>query len=77
MIELFFPSTTGHTQSWELGQPGLLTECEGPNLSTYGPMNPIKEFVYDFLSTFFKEIYSVFPDKYLHIGGDEVDLTCW
>ncbi len=68
---------TGHTQSWELGQPGLLAVCNGTKLSTYGPMNPIKQSVYDFLSSFFGEIYSVFPDKFLHIGGDEVDLSCW
>lgn len=69
--------TPGHTQSWELGHPGLLTVCNGTQLSTYGPMNPIEPTVYDFLSTFFSEIYNVFPDKYLHIGGDEVDVSCW
>jgi len=67
----------GHTQSWEPGNPGLLTVCNGSRLSTFGPLNPIQPSVYEFLKQFFNEIYSVFPDQYLHIGGDEVDLSCW
>ncbi len=40
-------------------------------------MNPTKESVYVFLEQLYSEIASVFPDQYLHIGGDEVDTNCW
>ena len=77
MLQNFPPS--GHTQSWELGHPGLLTECYagGRPDGRKGPMDPTKESVYDFLKVFFKEIGTVFPDKYMHLGGDEVTTSCW
>ena len=79
----------GHADSWEAGQPGLLTKCNTINDTSkhsrshhqqawnYGPINPIKESVYTFLASFFKEIASVFPDKLMHLGGDEVGTKCW
>ena len=69
----------GHTESWEPGNPGLLTPCyhNGAPTGQYGPMDPTKRSVFDFLHRFFKEVTTVFPDKYLHIGGDEVSLDCW
>jgi len=72
--------TPGHTQSFEPGQPGLLTECydsRGQKNGFMGPMNPTKKRVYAFLEAFFEEVTQVFPDKYLHLGGDEVDFNCW
>lgn len=40
-------------------------------------MNPLEEKLYPFLHKFFKEVGTVFPDKYMHLGGDEVDMECW
>lgn len=77
--------TPGHTLSWGKGQPNLLTECfynnqsmgEKEKTKSYGPMNPIIDSTYEFLEEFFREIVKRFPDQYLHLGGDEVDFTCW
>lgn len=58
--------TPGHTKSWELGQPGLLTPCEDDNgiqTGIYGPMDPTLKSTFEFLENFFEEIVNVFPDK--------------
>jgi len=116
--------TPGHTQSWGLGHPEVLTKCgtktsstsgsssyfdaaaaadngiinlvpenevsqrgsskgsissqvDGGPLPEYGPVNPIKNSTYEFMAKLFEEISQVFPDPWLHLGGDEVDKSCW
>lgn len=72
--------TPGHTYSWGLSRPDLLTQCyQGahPVNGYLGPMDPSKNDTYRFLKTFFNEVMHVFKDQYMHLGGDEVPMTCW
>ena len=41
---------------------------------------PGEEFVYEFLGNVFRELSTVFPSRYIHLGGDEAGnppLGCW
>ncbi|XP_041652472.1 beta-hexosaminidase subunit alpha [Cheilinus undulatus] len=69
----------GHTKSWGKGQSDLLTPCyKGSTPSgTFGPINPTLPSTYKFMAALFKEVSSVFPDSYIHLGGDEVNFSCW
>lgn len=72
--------TPGHTRSWGMAYPELLTACYGPSGKAngkLGPMDPTNPAVYDFMRNLFTEIVQVFRDEYLHLGGDEVPFDCW
>lgn len=61
------------------GQSDLLTPCYrgGTPSGVFGPVNPALPSTYQFMARLFKEVSSVFPDSYIHLGGDEVDFSCW
>ena len=42
-----------------------------------GPLNPVTPSTIPFVQALYKEIGRVFPDKWVHIGGDEVPFGCW
>ncbi len=52
------------------GQPG-----QGKLFSV--PLCPCKESTFEFARNVYKEIFALFPSKYVHIGGDEVDKSTW
>jgi len=54
--------------------------CNGEN--TWGtfftkPICPCNETTFEFAENVFSEIMDIFPSKYIHIGGDEVDRSDW
>ncbi|SDD31264.1 hexosaminidase [Mucilaginibacter pineti] len=54
--------------------------CNGENSwgeSFTKPICPGIETTYEFAQNIFSEIMQIFPSKYIHIGGDEVDRTSW
>ncbi|KAI5631851.1 glycosyl hydrolase family 20, catalytic domain-containing protein [Phthorimaea operculella] len=68
----------GHTSSWGAAYPSLLTECYSyGKVTSLGPMNPTRNTTYKLLRDLFQEVQGVFPDHYIHVGGDEVELNCW
>ncbi|KAK2576822.1 hypothetical protein KPH14_005456 [Odynerus spinipes] len=71
--------TPGHVASWGLAYPQLLTQCydSSGKEKGMGPLNPTNPEVYEFMKNLFSEIVQVFPDQYLHLGGDEVPFDCW
>ena len=72
----------GHASSWFVGYPEL---ASGPGpykiqhqAGLFEPvMDPSRPEVYAFLDSFIAEIAGLFPDPYIHIGGDEVDPAQW
>lgn len=41
------------------------------------PLDPTQQFTYTLLAGFLSDMNQVFPDSYLHLGGDEVVFGCW
>lgn len=75
--------TPGHSSSWGAAMPQLLTQCYDNESQPIvdknynAPFDPTHESLYAFLAQLFQEIFDRFPDTYVHLGGDEVDFTCW
>lgn len=58
----------------------ILTECyvNSTNPSgEFGPIDPSENSTYTFLENFLGELTSVFKDQYIHLGGSELDYSCW
>jgi hexosaminidase len=72
----------GHSTSWFVGYPELASAPGRYSIERrFGVMdpsfNPAEEKVYEFFDRFFGEMASLFPDPYLHIGGDENNGKHW
>ncbi len=72
----------GHSTAWLVGHPELAS-APGPysierRWGVFDPaMDPTSEQTYKFLAEFIGEMARLFPDKFFHVGGDEVNGKQW
>lgn len=72
----------GHTTAWFVSHPELAS-APGPykierKWGVFDPaMDPTNERLYEILDGFLGEMAALFPDAYLHIGGDESEGKHW
>src|ERR1043166_926465 len=72
----------GHSTSWLVGYPEM-GSAPGPYKIERGAgifepaLDPTREQTYKFLDTFLGEMAALFPDAYMHIGGDENEGKQW
>lgn len=76
--------TPGHVRTgYTALKPPILTTCYDSSgkplagIGATGPLDPTINATYDFLSALYKELQSLLPDKFVHVGGDEVSPSCW
>ena len=79
----------GHTTSWFVGYPQYASLPPGTKgapehysierkWGVFNPtFNPAFDKTYEFLDRFFKEMSGLFPDAYIHVGGDENNGVQW
>ena len=63
-----------HTRSWFAGYPEL---ASGPDPKQSSAIDLTRETTYTLLAGFLGEMSSLFPDAYVHTGGDECDMKEW
>ena len=72
----------GHSTSWLVGHPEL-GSAPGPYKIERGAgifqpaLDPTRDQTYKFLDAFLGEMAGLFPDAYMHIGGDENEGKQW
>jgi len=72
----------GHVTSWLVGMPELGSIQRPYEISrTFGiwdgALDPTRDSTYKFLDAFIGEMAALFPDDYLHFGGDESNGADW
>lgn len=67
--------TPSHSGSWQqaFNDSQSFMRCEG----IFGQMDPTLDSTYSAMQTVFAQVLALFPDPLLHLGGDEVQQSCW
>ena len=72
----------GHVTSWFVGMPEFASVQRPYTISRSfgvwdGALDPTQENTYKFLDAFIGEMADLFPDEYMHMGGDESNGKDW
>ena len=75
----------GHAASWAIGRPDVVVDCAPDNgaplydgsYQSDSQLDPTSNATYDLIDALVAELAEIFPDAYLHLGGDEVAIGCY
>lgn len=71
----------GHSKSVAVSYPEILCDGNDTTKSVQGVSNNVwcvgKDHNFEMLDTIIGEVAAIFPMKYIHIGGDEVNFKAW
>ncbi|XP_042977761.1 beta-hexosaminidase 3 isoform X2 [Carya illinoinensis] len=62
----------GHARSWGIGYPSLW-----PSKNCQQPLDVSNEFTFKVIDGILSDFSKVFKFRFVHLGGDEVDTSCW
>ncbi|XP_019152467.1 PREDICTED: beta-hexosaminidase 3 [Ipomoea nil] len=62
----------GHAQSWGVGYPTLW-----PSRDCQHPLDVTSNFTFKVINGILSDFSKIFKYKFVHLGGDEVNTTCW
>jgi len=74
IVEVDLP---GHSQAIGVSHPEYLSPCGDDDPRRSEPLDVTEPAVYDFVHQLYSELTRLFPDDWIHLGGDEVSLSCW
>mmetsp|Transcript_54492 Transcript_54492/g.132264 ORF Transcript_54492/g.132264 Transcript_54492/m.132264 type:complete len:434 (+) Transcript_54492:1109-2410(+) len=65
----------GHSSAIAKSHPEVMSYCPTPK----EPMNPTVDETYEFIQKIYNDLDEMFPDDFVHVGGDEVWMSesCW
>eukprot|EP01113_Clastostelium_recurvatum_P019893 TRINITY_DN2358_c0_g1_i5.p1 TRINITY_DN2358_c0_g1~~TRINITY_DN2358_c0_g1_i5.p1 ORF type:complete len:528 (-),score=136.47 TRINITY_DN2358_c0_g1_i5:22-1605(-) len=67
-----------HTRSWGNGYPDIMPNCsKSTYYGTEPGLDPTKAQTFQVISGILSELSQLFPDPYMHLGGDEVNSACY
>jgi hexosaminidase len=67
----------GHAAGFSYGYPEVTAKCPRFTDINDVSLDVSNDFTYELLNGFLKEMTDLFPDEYIHLGGDEVVFGCW
>jgi hexosaminidase len=77
----------GHASSWRFAYPDIVNctvaQDQNNNMFQYaleppaGQLNPTNPLTYQVIGKVLGDVANMFPDNYIHIGGDEARSACW
>jgi hexosaminidase len=69
----------GHAYSWGFGDPDVVSMCPSSlaaNINNF-PLDPSQQHTFEVVNDFLADMFQLFTDEYVHLGGDEVVYSCW